>query len=152
VDECLLDRSPYPIESECGREWKERGPDPNKTPVRAPGRLVKITKVQAAQAPARTLKVSPVPDAGPGGGIAMRRHPSLSAPSPLVGEAGVGAFCSPPPQAVGAGLGPGGSPPLPRVKRRLPAQGAVRTAGCNAGPSGRAAFVSHLRQGMEKYA
>ena len=68
MDECLLDRSPYPIESECGTEWKDRGPSLSKTPVRAPGRLVKITKVQAARAPARTLTV---PNHRPGGGVAV---------------------------------------------------------------------------------
>jgi hypothetical protein len=37
VDECLLDRSPYPIESECGREWNSEAPTRKKCRC---GRLV----------------------------------------------------------------------------------------------------------------
>ena len=72
MDECLLDRSPYPIESECGREWKERGPSLSKASVRAPGRLEFLFQVQVAQAPARTLN-SPVPDRWSGRRVVLAR-------------------------------------------------------------------------------
>ena len=71
MDECLLDRSPYPIESECGREWNERGPSLKESPVRALVRLMFL--LSAGRPSARTNpQAFPSLTAGPGGGLAWR--------------------------------------------------------------------------------
>ena len=48
-------RGSKPQTTTTGQEVESARPQPVRTPVRAPGRLVLVSKVQAAQAPARAL-------------------------------------------------------------------------------------------------